>query len=416
MFFNDGMSIWILAVLLIVGVALAGWRQGAVRAAISSVGILFAVLLAGVAGKIFHPLLPHLGVSNPVLAWALSPVMGFILVSAVFKVIARQVHRKVEHYYKYDAGDLRLALWTRLNSRLGICVGLLNGALYFVLVTFFIFNLTYWTTQVAAAPEQPLAIRVLNTLGNDLQETHLTRTASAVATLPPEFYQFADLSGFLMQNPQVGPRLADYPALTSLWERGDFLALVQDSTVTNALASSATLGELLNDPNVRAFLENKDQTKLVSGILEANLADLTNYLQTGKSPKYAGEKIIGRWEFNPAVTVAWMRQRHPKIPASEMRSVRAWMTQAYANTRLLATGDKQIFVTSLPHLKVTPGQPPATEQNDWQGDWSDTSNGTNYDVHLTFNGQDKFWTATANDDLRLTIKDGKDLLIFDKAD
>ncbi len=413
MIFNGGMSIWILAVVVMILTALAGWRLGAIRAAISFVGILFAALLAVPVGKLVHPLLPHLGAGNPIYAWALAPIVGFILVAIVLKIPAQMVHNRVEHFYKYNAGDLRLVLWTRMNSRLGICVGLLNGALYFVLITFLIFNLTYWTTQVAVAPQQPLAIRLVNQLGNDLQATHLTRTASAVGTLPAEYYQFADLAGFLMQNPQVGPRLAEYPALTALWERDDFQALVSDPTVTNALASGATLGELLNNPSVQAFLENKDQTKLVTGILQTNLSDLTAYLQTGKSAKYGGEKIIGRWEFNPAVTVAWLRQSRPKMPASEMRSVRAWMTQAYAKTTVLVSGDNLIFVKSLPRLKTVAGQPPTTEQNDWKGDWQ--ANGTSYDLHLTFSGEEKFLTATA-EELRLSVKDGKNLLVFDRAD
>ena len=413
MIFNGGMSIWILAVIVMVATALAGWRLGAIRAAISFVGILCAALLAMPVGKLIHPLLPHLGAGNPIYAWALAPVVGFVLVSIVFKVIGQPVHNRIEHFYKYNAGDLRLALWTRMNSRLGICVGLLNGALYFVLITFFIFNLTYWTTQVAVAPKQPLTIRLVNQLGNDLQATHLARTASAVGTLPAEYYQFADLAGFLMQNPQVGQRLAEYPALTSLWERDDFQALVQDPIVTNALTSGATLGELLDNPNVRAFLESKDQTKLVTGILTTNLSDLTAYLQTGKSAKYGGEKLIGRWEFNPAVTMAWLRQSRPKMPASEMRSARAWMTQAYAKTSVLVSGDNLLFVKSLPRIKTVAGQPPTTEQNDWKGDWQ--ANGTSYDLHLTFNGEEKFLTATA-EDLRLSVKDGKNLLVFDRAD
>ena len=62
------MTIWILAVLIMVSVALAGWRQGAIRAAFSFVGILVAALLAVPVGRIFQPLLPHLGAGNPVLA------------------------------------------------------------------------------------------------------------------------------------------------------------------------------------------------------------------------------------------------------------------------------------------------------------------------------------------------------------
>jgi hypothetical protein len=190
-------------------------------------------------------------------------------------------------------------------------------------------------------------------------------------------------------------------------------ALVQDPIITNALASGTSLGEIMKDPNVQAFLASKEQSKQVLGIVQTNLPDLMAYLKTGKSAKYDGQKIIGHWEFNPAVTLAWTRQNNPKMPASQMRSVRAWLTQAFAQTRLLATGDNQVFLKSMPKLKPAEGQPPTIEYNDWKGDWA--ANGTSYDVHVAFNGEDKFMTATA-EELRLTLKDGKSLMIFDRAD
>jgi uncharacterized membrane protein required for colicin V production len=412
MIFNNVMTIWILAILIITSVALVGWRQGAIRAAFSFVGILFATLLAVPVGKLVHPLLPHLGASNPIIAWALAPVIGFILVSIVFKVAARQVHNRVEHYYKYKAGDLRLALWERVNSRLGICIGVLNGTIYFILVSFLIFNLTYWTTQVSSAQKQSAFTRLVNQLGTDMQSSKFSPVACGVGTVRPSFYQFADLAGFLMQNPQTGRRLADYPALTSLWEQDVMKPLVTDAALTNALNSGATPGEILKDENVRAFLANQEQTKIVTSILQTNLTDLMTYLETGKSAKYDGEKIIGHWEFNPAVTLAWLRQSKPKMPASEMRSVRAWVTQAYAKTRVLVTGDNQLFLKGLPRVKNDPGQSASVDTNDWKGDW--TANGNNYDLHVALGGEDKFMTATA-EELRLTIKDGQNLLIFDRA-
>jgi hypothetical protein len=347
------------------------------------------------------------------MAWALAPLVGFIVVQIAFAVAAFSVHRKVEHFYKYDAGDLRLSLWERTNGRLGLCLGLLNGAAYFILIGFVIFNLTYLTAQVAVSPRQSAFIRFVNQMGHDLNSTGMARAVSAVGAPPEVYFKVADLSGLLMQNPQVGPRVADYPALTSVWQRDDMQALVQDATITNALASGAALGDIMNAPSVQDFLKNKEQTKFFTGFLTTNLDDFTTYLQTGKSPMYDGEKILGRWQMNVGVTVAWLRQDRPKIPASEMRSVRAWMTQAYAQTVFMMTGDNQIFITSLPRLKAGTGQAPTTEFNNWKGDWS--LDGTNYTLHVTFNGEDKFMTATAAG-TRLQVKDGKNLLILDRAD
>ena len=409
------MTIWVFAFLLMAAVSLAGWRQGAIRAAFAFVGIIFAALLAVPLGKIFHPLLPHLGASNPVTAWALAPVFGFILASIPLKIVAHQVHRRVEHFYKYNAGDLRLALWGRLNARLGICIGLMNGAAYFVLISFFIFNLAYWTTQTSAtAASQPLTVRLVNKLGEDLESTGFAKTASAVGTLPLMFYKTADLSGLLLQNPQLAARVAGYPGLTSLWRRDDMQALVTDPTLTNALTSGASLGDIVNAPSVQGLLANKELSKQLWVILTNQLDDFSGYLQTGKSAKYDGEKILGNWEFNPGVTIAWLRQNQPKIPASEMRAIRALWTQAYAQTTVLLTGDDQIFIKNLPKFlaQAQPGQPPFQLEN-WKGDWS--RDGTNYTLHVTLNSEDKFLSGTT-DGLRLTLKDGKNLLIFDHAD
>jgi hypothetical protein len=409
MFFNNAKSIWILAVLLLILLALAGWRQGGILAAFSFGGILFGALFAVLIGKIFHFILPHLGASDPLVAWALAPVCGFILVEVIFMSVGFKIHRQVEVNYKHRRSELQLALWTRLNTRLGICVGLLNGAAYFILISFLLFNLTYLTTQVAVAGEQPLTIRVANRLGHDLQSTGISTVAAGVGTLSPAYYQFSDLAGFLMQNPQAASRFADYPGFTSLWQRDDMQALATDGTLTNALAAGATLGQVLNEQPVQDFLKNKDLNHAVTDTLQTNLDDLTAYLQTGKSAKF-DDKIIGEWDFNLNVTLAWFRQNHPRVQASEMKAARAIWTEAYSQTTILATGDNQLFIKNLPHFTGKPGKP---DLQDWKGDWS--TDGANYTLHATLNGQDKFMEGKA-DALRLSVKDGKDLLIFDRAD
>ena len=152
--FTSGVTIWILAIVSVAAAAGLGWRQGAIRAAFSFFGILFAALLAEPIGRIFKPLLPHLGVHNPVLVWAIAPLVGFLPLLFIFKSGGFFVHRKVEWFYKYRAGDLRLSLWERLNHRIGACVGVLNGAAYFVLISFVLFNISYWTVQVAPSDDE----------------------------------------------------------------------------------------------------------------------------------------------------------------------------------------------------------------------------------------------------------------------
>lgn len=401
------MTIWILALVLLASGAGLGYRQGAIRAAFSFGGIVFAGLLAAAIGKILKPLLPHVGIHNPALIWMIAPIEGFALVLIVFKAAGFFTHRKVEMYYKYKAGDLRLSLWGRLIKRLGACVGLMNGAAYFVLICFVIFNFSYWTVQIASSDQESRMARLVNQLGRDLQSTGMSKAAKSVATLPENYYRMADLAGLICQNPQVGPRLADYPPFLSLLERDDLHQLANDADFTNGWAQHAPMGQLLNDPQAKAALQNTGLIDTVLGIVTTNLDDLVTYLKTGSSPKYASEKILGRWNFNVGVSVAMLAQTRPNIPSAEMRSARALWTKDFAQTTFVAGSDGQAFLKNLPNFK--PNQPVLADT--WKGQWS--SNGTNYDLTLANGGESKFMTATTTDGARLTLKDDKNTLVFD---
>jgi hypothetical protein len=307
-------------------------------------------------------------------------------------------------------------LWERLNTRLGICVGLLNGTAYFVLVSFFLFNFSYLTSQTAVAANQPFMVRMVNDAGANMASSGLARTAAAVGTLPPMYYQIADTTGFLLQNPDAAQRLASYPGLASLWERDEMQPLVTDASLSNAVVSGASVGAVMDLPVIQNFLANKPLSQSVWTIVETNFSDITNFLATGKSPKFDHEKLIGNWEFNPAVTFAWVRQDRPRMTVAEMRSLRAWMVQSYAQTKILVTGDNQVFVRNLPRLHPgTGGQPPTTELNNWKGDWS--NDGKGYTLHVNLNTDEKFLSgALTGEGIRLTLKDGRDTLIFDKVE
>ncbi len=233
MIFTVGMTIWILALVLIGSSVGMGLRQGAIRATFSFVGILFAGLFAALLGKPLGLLLPHLGVHNLTALWVTGPVIAFLLVLTLFKAAGFFVHRKVDVYYKYHAGDLRLSLWTRLNSRLGACVGVLNGTAYLLIAAFLIFNFSYWSVQVAPTDAEARTTRLINTLGRDMESTGLSKAARALVALPENFYKTADLAGLLCQNPQLSDRLGRYPAFLSLTERDDVQQLTQDGTFTN---------------------------------------------------------------------------------------------------------------------------------------------------------------------------------------
>jgi hypothetical protein len=403
------MTIWILALVLLAGCIALGHKFGAINAAFTFVGIVFAGLLAAPLGTLFKHMLPLIGISNQTMVWAIGPVVSFVTVLMLFKLTGFYVHRKVEVYYKYKAGELRQALWERLNARLGACIGTLNGTAYLVLISFVIFNFSYWTVQIAPSEDETSTTKFINRLGNDLQSTGLDKVAHSLVTMPDNFYKVADLAGLICQNPQLSDRLARYPAFISLVERDDLQQLAQNSDFTNAWNSHVPTGQLLNEPAVKSILQNNELVDIVWDAVQTNLDDLMIYLNTGKSPKYASEKILGRWDFNVSTTVAMLRQARPNIPASEMRGIRALWSHFFSDTIFIAGGDGQAFLQNLPSFKN--GKLPVPEN--WKGSW--TENGTNYDVTLNNNGESKSFTAQTSE-VRLTLKSDKNILIFDRED
>ena len=404
------MTIWILTLLVVGGTVGLGWRQGVIRASFSFVGIIMATLLAALLGRLIKPLLHHVGLPNETMAWMVAPIVGFLIVLTVFKMMGNYFHRQSEVHHKHKVSELELSIWTRLNHRLGLCVGVLNGTAYMVLLAFIIFNLGFWTVQVASSETEPVTTRVLNNLAKDGQTTGLNKVAPSVGVLPADYYRLANLAGLLAQNPDLSARMARYPMFLSLLERDDIQQIVSDGAFTNDWATHASTSQMLHEPAVQGLIHNNDLINIIWSTVETNMDDLNTFLQTGKSPKYDPEPLLGTWDFNVRITFAYLRLTEPNISSSEMGAAKAWMSGAYAQTILIVAADNQAYLKYWPDVKAKPqrGQPLPTIN--YKGQWS--VDGTNYTFNLS-NGSDTKTFNGAIDGQRLLMKDDKSTYAFD---
>ena len=374
------MTIWLLTFLLLASLAGAGWRQGAIRASISFFGIILAALLAVPLGGLVRPLLKILGVANPILLWVLPPFIAFVVVLALVKIGAFMVHQKVDVYYKYKAGDLRLSLWERLNGRLGACVGLLNGLVYLVLIVFVIHALSYWTVQMASGDNDPRVQRLVSQLGRDLQGTGMDRVAKSVDSLPTTYYDTADLAGLLYQNSLLEARLLRYPGFLSLGERPEFQALGQDSAFAEMRLKQSPLREVMAYPSVKAVFDNPELLRTVWTTVQPDMKDLQTFLETGKSAKYDGERILGRWDFDANATVMQYRRAKPNVPGTEAVKLRAWMAEKFPKSSIVAAPDHSVVLKNFPVILMSPGKPLVGEVKNLKGEWKE--DGTGYQFEL----------------------------------
>ena len=409
------MIFWLLALVLLASLAGLGYRQGAIQMASSSVGILLGALLAEPLGKLVKPLLGGLGVKNPVLAWVLAPLIVFLIISIAFKIGGYMAHQKVDVHFKYHAGDLRLALWERLSRRLGLCLGLVNGALYIILISFVIYTFSYWTVQLATEDKDAKIVRIFNGLGQDLQSTGFAKVARAIDPMPQVWYDAADVAGLIYRNPLLEARLARYPAFLGLAERQEFQDLGNDTQFTELRQRGEPIRAVLDQPTAQAILQNPDLLKLIWATVVPELQDLPGFLTTGKSPKYDSEKILGRWNFNPNVAMSLLRRAKPNISSTDMQKWKKWMVSAFAKTSFVAMTDHQAILKNVPQIRLAAagaapaGGGPQTLKGQWKA-----SDGK-YQLALSGGSRDGVLAATLEGD-RLTIgMEGLDLA-FDRED
>ena len=408
------MMFWLLALVLLASLAGVGYRQGAIRVAFSLVGILLGALLAGPLGKLVKPLLVAFGLKTPPLAWLLAPLVVFVLISVIFKVAALMVHQKVDVHFKYHAGDLRQALWERLSRRLGLCLGLVNGVLYLILISFVIYSFSYWTVQMATEDKDPRMMRMFTRLGQDLQSTGFAKVARAVDPMPQVWYDSADLAGLIYNNPLSEARLARYPAFLGLAERPEFQDMATDTQFTELLLRREPIKTVLDHPKTQAIVQNPELLQLIWATVVPDLKDLSTFLGTGKSAKYDSEKILGRWNFNVNVAMSLFRRAKPNISSKEMLLWKRWMMASFAKTSFVAMTDHRAILKNAPQLRLpTAGAAASGGPQTLKGQWQNLDG--KYQLTLSGGIRDEQLTATVEGD-RLTIGGEGIGLVFDRED
>jgi Colicin V production protein len=353
------MIIWAIALLLAASLAFAGFCFGVIRALTTFFGLFLSVLVARIFAHSVTPALAHLGIKDPVLAWLLAPLLVFLLALTVVKVLGFVAQRNVNLYFKYKAGDLKLALWTRLNARLGIFVGLANAVVYMVLISMVIYFLSYATTQLSSEDNAGWSVKLLNEAGRELQSTGMARVAAAVDPMPANYYKAVDLAGLIYHNDLLEARLSRYPAFLSMAERPEFQDIANDKDFAELRQRQPPISEILDHPKLKPILNNPDELREIWAILVNNFDDILGFLKTGQSQKYADQKLVGNWDFNLNATLTTFQESKPDATSQEMRRARRGLTLMFGKTTILATLDNQAFLKNLGAIKISPEAPGA---------------------------------------------------------
>lgn len=336
--------VWIILLLCLGVVGMAGYQRGPICAGFSLIGLLAGIFLAQPLAPLAKGLLPILGVQDPVWQFFLPGVIAFLAVLILFKVVGNVLHQKLTFYYKYKQKDENLYFrWERLYARLGFCVGLINGAIYFFILMMPVYIGGYFVTEAGAA-DASVGARLVTNLRAGLHDSNLDRVLAPHDPVPPDIYQASDIIDLVLHNPPLMTRLADYPPLLTLGRQKEIHDITTDPQLQQLIQSHAGVRDIIANDKIQAAVTNAAFVKQIRDLIGQDLPDLQEYLNTGKSPKYDGEKILGVWNIDARATWEAEREANPNFTARQIGEVRSTFIPLIRDLNLTATTDNTLVL------------------------------------------------------------------------
>lgn len=313
------MSIWILAIALLLIFGAIGFAKGAIRAGVSLVGILIGVAVAIPLGRALKGIMGPIVGTNPVWLAIVPPLIAFALVYLIFVGLSFFVHQKVAQVFKFKHDEVQHIRWERMNRHVGASLGLLSGAILFLYASGLIYAAGYLTTQLSAEDNNPAMVQFVNSARQGMVDTGFDKAAARFQPASKLYYESADVLGLIYHNPAIQTRLARYPYYLPLAQRTEFQEIAGDKEYKDLVFGKAPITQLIDQPRTQSLLGSPE---IMDYLKATDLKDLKEYLRTGISPKYAEQEIIGVWNLDKHGVLTFRRKANPDIKAREMRALR----------------------------------------------------------------------------------------------
>lgn len=330
------MFLWIIAVCVLGMVATVGYYQGAIRAAFSLLGLLIAAALAVPLSMIPAAILPVFGMKHEVLLLFISPVIMFIVVLGLIKTGAFFLHRKVATYYKYKASDTQRGLWERMNQRVGACLGVANGVIYFFLIGILFAVPGYYTVQMSGSEKDHWGMKFVNVICREMQSSRFNQAVAPFNPATKFYYDAVDILGYIFHTPLLQQRLSIYPVFLPLSEESRFQEISKDKDFQQSWLKGPSIGEFISSSRIKPLVQDAGFYTNLVGLLQGDLQDLKTYLETGRSEKYGDEPIISPWHFSYNSTLELARRNKPTMPVQERKYLQTMLKASWSGSELVA--------------------------------------------------------------------------------
>ncbi|MBM3847537.1 MAG: hypothetical protein FJ405_14795 [Verrucomicrobia bacterium] len=337
------MLLWTLALLLVLGCGVVGWYVGAVRCAITSVGLILALFLLKPLSDLTAKILPSVGLAHPFIIALLAPVVVSVVIQIIAKSVAHATKAPMENFFKYKATDTQRLLFERMNQRVGPCVGVLNGTLYVVFLGIGAAGLGYGTVAFSRGAQDTWWQKGVNSLALSCKATGWSKVVAPYIPSKPIYYDTVDLAAEWFHQPLVQSALATYPPLIPMAERSDIQTLASDVQAQQFIMGSPTLSDIMSHARLGPIVTSPSFLNQALELLGNDLTDIQTYVRDQKSPKYDAEKILGRWDLNMFGTIN-ENKRARRMTGIEVNRMRALISSQIEGAMMLATIDKKLIV------------------------------------------------------------------------
>lgn len=336
------MLIWVLAALLVGGFGLIGHQSGAIRWGLAFIGAAIGLALTGVLGGPIGAGLAAMGVKDQVALHMLPGVITFLVLTLIFLGVGIALHRPVEHHFKYRTDEPTRQAFERMNQALGLFVGLLSGICVYFSVGKYIYHHGYLAVQTTSESAEATPVRYVAQLRQEMESTGWAKTFAAVDSSPAKYYDVSDILGILHGNPLVHGRAESYPPFLSLAELPEFTDIGGDTEYMKLVQEQPSLAAVLNHPKTQTILNNPS---IMDAFAKTDLKDFRQYLETGESPRYESEKILGHWRADPGAIFTTLKRQRLNLSPIETRKIREALTPILSGTKLTAYTDGRFRLT-----------------------------------------------------------------------
>lgn len=338
------MLVWVFAFLCALLFGALGYGSGAIRMLVALVGTIVSVALMEPLGRLLEPVAAKVAADNMALREGLPGFAAFVIVWFAIYGLGFLAHHPVMVHIKYKEDDATREAFGRMNQAGGAVIGILIALVVFLTAGKRIYVGGYLTAQTTGeGANEPGLVKLGTSLRRSMAGTDWERTFGALDKTPARYFEVSDVLGLMYENPALLEYLRDYPPFYALEDRQEFIDIAADAEFLDLLKNKAGFSQVVNHPKIQAILANPE---LKAALLETDIPDFTAWAKTGVSPKYADEKILGRWRVDVANVLLSMRRSRGNIPPAEFAALRAGLGAVLSPLRFRFFTDGRFTVVS----------------------------------------------------------------------